>query len=179
MLPRSVIVLSGQPLTGKDVLASKLRDVFPNLEHIDVDQMREIIDSNPDGHILENEEERTVMVASYALLARQAIVRVRADAPVVITGTFSREEFKVGLRLLFEYLGRVEIPFKVFRLDAPDEIIEQRIEKRRREGSLSPINTMKRYLISKGNFKIIDFAPVTNIDTSKEDYFEQVLGELN
>ena len=56
-LSRSVIVVSGQPLTGKDVLAAKLCSTFSNLVHIDVDQMREIVDPNPDGHILENEED--------------------------------------------------------------------------------------------------------------------------
>jgi len=177
----SVTVLSGVPLSGKTRLAEKLVG-SSNLNMVDVDIIRNEIDETrkKDGQIklLEPDKEREVMVNSYAEMCKRAEDMANSGMPALITGTFSRAEFKQPLEQLVNNLKEHDIPFKIFLLTAPDEEIEKRIKKRQEEGGLSNINSLEKYLWAKGFFKKIEFAPVSEIDTSKPDHFDCVFENL-
>ncbi len=179
-----IIVLSGPPLTGKSTLAGKLIArlnliyIKPTV-HIDIDQVRQEVSPNLDGHILPTFEERLVMVESYARLSRKALEKIENKCSVIITGTFSRDEFKTGLRVLNDYVKDKRIPLTVLRLKADDAEIERRLITRNQEGGLSPIKTMELYKWSESQFQQIGFLPITIIDTSESDHLEVALSVIN
>lgn len=181
LLRPCLVVLSGPPLTGKSLMADRLVR-HTNLELIDVDEVRNEIDETrkTDGlvRLLEPDKEREVMVDSYTIMCQQAEERIRLGIPVIIAGTFSREEFKKPLEELLGKLKLNDTPFKIFLLTATDEEVERRIEKRQEEGSLSNINTLDKYKWAKGFFKPIEFAPITEIDTTENDCVDQVIEKL-
>ncbi|MBI5079294.1 hypothetical protein HZB06_01285, partial [Candidatus Wolfebacteria bacterium] len=97
-----VIVLSGMPLSGKTHLAKKLDDSF-NFQILDVDVIRNRIDEsrrNGQTRMLEPEKEKAVMIKSYEEMCKQAENLVGTGAAVLMTGTFSRAEFKLPLEQL-------------------------------------------------------------------------------
>lgn len=176
-----LIVLSGIPLTGKTVLAEKLVSIS-NLEMIDVDVVRNKVDESrkKDGKIrmLEPEEEKQIMIKSYTKMCQRAERTINGGIPAIITGTFSRIEFKQPLEQLVGALKKKGIPIKVLLTTAPDEEILKRIEKRKENGSFSNIDSLEKYHWAKGIFSKIEFAPVEEVDTSKPVYFEQTLKNL-
>ena len=177
----SVVVLSGVPLSGKTHLAERLVG-SSNLQMIDVDTIRNEIDKTrkKDGQVrlLEPEKEREVMVNSYTEMCKRAEQMVNSGVPILMTGTFSRIEFKQPLEQLVDNLKKYNIPFKIFLLTVPDEEIVKRIDQRKDSGSLSNIDSLERYQWAKGFFKKIDFAPVIEVDTSKPGSDEEVLKSL-
>jgi len=181
ILRPSVTVFSGVPLSGKTHLAEKLV-ALSNLQTIDVDTVRNEIDETrkKDGliRLLEPDKEREVVTNSYVEMCKRAEEMVNSGTPVLVTGTFSRAEFKQPLEQLVNNLKEQNIPFKIFLLTAPDEEVEKRIKKRQEEGSLSNIDSLEKYLWAKGFFKKVEFAPVIEIDTSKQDCDEQIFEHL-
>lgn len=181
ILKPCLIVLSGVPLSGKSFLAQRLASVT-NAEHLDIDVVRNEIDESrkqdSEVRMLNMEEEREVMVRSYADLCARAESQVVMGMPVIITGTFSRNEFKEPLRLLTQNLGTLHIPIKAFLLHVPDEEVVKRIEKRKLQGSFSNIDSLEKYNWAKGLFSTIDFIPVIEIDSSDENHFEKITAHI-
>ncbi|MFY9463338.1 MAG: AAA family ATPase [Candidatus Sungiibacteriota bacterium] len=179
ILKPCVVVLSGMPLMGKSALAAELIRMT-NLIHIDVDEIRQMLFPNPDRIVFPSTSEFAVMESCYDLLIKNAewIVE-QLRIPVCVTGTFSREEFKAPLKRMWKK-SVVAIPFRIFLLSASDEEITQRVEKRRREGSASNIDTMEKFLWAKGFFQPVEFARVVRIQTIKppDECAQEVLGYL-
>lgn len=177
----SVMVLSGRPLSGKTYLSEKLVGVS-NLQTIDVDTIRNEIDETrkKDGQIrlLEPEKELEIMTKSYAEMCKRAEEAANSGMPVLLTGTFSRAEFKQPLEQLAKILQERGIPLKIFLLTASDEEVAKRIDKRKAGGSLSNIDSLDKYQWSKGFFKKIEFVPVMEIDTTKPDSTNEILKNL-
>ncbi len=176
-----LIVLSGVPLSGKSFLAQRLVRDF-NLEHLDIDVVRDEIDESrtEDSEIrmLDESSEREIMIRSYAELCARAEASVVSGSPMVITGTFSRNEFKEPLRVLVKNLKELNIPLKTFLLNVPGQEVLKRIEERRLQGSFSNIDSLEKYEWAKGLFSSIDFTKFVEIDTSENDYFLQLTKHL-
>src|SRR3989338_98408 len=176
LLKPCVVVLSGMPLMGKSALGGELVKMT-NLVHVDVDELRQLLFPNPQRLLFKSEVEFALMESCYELLTKNAEwVVEHLRMPVCITGTFSRKEFKEPLKRMWDILTP-GFPVGVFLLTASDGKIEQRIERRRREGSPSNIDTMEKFLWAKGFFQPIEFAPVVTIDTSGR-YPMQCAGEV-
>jgi len=173
-----VVVLSGTPLSGKTHLANIL-EKMSNLRVIDVDSVRNEIDEsrkiNLQVRMLPPEQEKEVMVRSYAELCKRAENIAASGAPVLITGTFSRTEFKSELKRIVED-GSVTV--RVFLLTVSDEEAGRRIEKRKSEGSLSNIDSLDKYQWAKSMFGKIDFAKVTEIDSSNAGCANSIIETL-
>lgn len=161
-----VIVLSGLPLTGKSTLAHAIA-LRCNGIALDVDHIRQEKFPNPERILLAPEEELRVMVYAYSELIAHACRILHTGRPVILAGTFSREEFKKPLRELKEDLEKAGVPLRVFRLSASDQAIEQRIRQRQQEDRLSNIDTLEKFRWAQGLFKSIEFVPVVEIDTTK------------
>lgn len=177
----SVTVLSGLPLTGRTTLAERLAAVS-NLEIIDVDVIRGETDKtrkqNPSVRWLPPKQEKAIMKKAYAILCQRAKERVCAGAAVLLTATFSREEFKRPLEKFYYSLQENNIAFKAFLLTAEDREIEKRIEQRRLEGSVSNVDTLEKYQWSKTIFKPINFVSLTEVDTANSTIVNKVLADL-
>lgn len=175
-----VIVLSGMPLSGKTHLAKKLDDSF-NFQILDVDVIRNRIDEsrrNGQTRMLEPEKEKAVMIKSYEEMCKQAENLVGTGAAVLMTGTFSRAEFKLPLEQLAGRLKERKISLRVFLLTVSDKEALRRIEKRKKEGSFSNIDTLEKYQWAKSIFSKIEFASVSEIDTSGSDYTNRVIENI-
>ena len=169
-----IVVLTGVPLSGKTHLARALEEQS-NLIALDVDAIRNEIDesrrANSDVRMLEPEQEKAIMVRSYAELCRRAEQAAISGSSMLITGTFSRAEFKPELERIVKS-GKVVI--KIFLLTVSDEEAILRIEKRKTEGSLSNIDSLEKYQWAKSIFGKIDFAPVTEITSDINSVFQNL-----
>lgn len=178
-----LIVLSGVPLTGKTVLAEKLVN-SSNLQMLDVDTVRDEIDESRRNDLrirmLKPEQEKAVMIKAYTEMCQRAENFVSEGIPVVISGTFSRSEFKQPLEYLINILRRKGIPLKIFLLTVSDEEALKRIGNRKKDDSPpnSNIDSFEKYQWAKGIFSRIKFTPTIEIDTLKADYIEQTLTNL-
>lgn len=178
MLKPCIVVLSGVPLTGKTHLAAILESLS-NLQVLDVDVIRNEIDESrgidPRVRMLDLEQEKRIMIRSYSELCRRAEKNALSGIPTLITGTFSRSEFKVALdRITTD--GKV--PVCAFLLTISDEEAVRRIEKRVSEGSMSNIDSLEKYWWAKGIFGKIEFVPVVEIETSRPECIDIILQNL-
>jgi predicted kinase len=175
-----IVVLSGLPLSGKSFLAEKLLEVT-NLCHMDVDTVRNTIDeSRGDGLVtmLEPDRELEVMIKSYEQMCKRTEELIQQNLPVLISGTFSRNEFKQPLERLVISANNKNIPVKLFLLTLSDREAQKRIEKRKVEGSLSNIDSLEKYNWAKKIFNRIEFVPIKEIDTSYPGHWDELLEEL-
>lgn len=181
ILRPSVIVLSGVPLSGKTTLAERLIG-SSNLQMLDVDAIRHEIDEtrkkDPQVRLLEPGKEHEAITNAYIEMCKRAENLVQQGVPVLVVGTFSKEQFKKPLEHLFSNCSGKSIHFRVFLLTVPDEEVEKRIDRRKADGSFSNIDSLDKYQWAKGFFKPIEFAPVVEINTAKSDYVEQVAENL-
>ncbi|MFA7653853.1 MAG: AAA family ATPase [Candidatus Magasanikbacteria bacterium] len=168
-----IIVFTGPPLTGKTTLAYELAKKS-NLQVLDVDEFRRKIEKedgrSADMASLKAKDELEVMIKSYSAICETAKEMVSKGMPVILTGTFSRDEFKKPLKVLFDSMESGTIPTRSFLLTAPDDEIENRIEQRKREHTQSNINSMEKFQWAKNMFKEIDFSTVQRIDTTEPSY---------
>lgn len=181
ILKPCLLVLTGMPLSGKTFLSKYLVE-SSNLIGIDVDVVRNEIDTSrkKDGRIgmLEPAVELSVMISAYQEVCGRAYSVISKRIPVVITGTFSREEFKAPLVMLLSKISDQGIPVKLFLLDCSSSEVVKRIEKRRLECGYSNIDSLEKFQWSKNIFQMIDFAPIVKINTDKPNYLEQVMQGL-
>jgi predicted kinase len=177
LLNPCLIILSGMPLTGKDYVAHKLQKLFSNLLHIDVDQIRKLYDFSSQSEKLNLEYEKDVMIQSYKTLCNKAEDTINNKFPVVITGTFSRSEFKKPLKNLLKKANEIDTSIKCFLLKATDNQVKRRINKRIKERSFSNIDSIEKYNWAKTLFEKIDFIPIIEIDT-KENYYSKIIKEI-
>jgi len=177
-----VVVLSGTPLSGKTYLANELQKCL-DIKVIDVDSVRHEIDETrrQDGQVkmLEPEQEKAIMIKSYTEMCRQAEEDALSGSPVLITGTFSRAEFKKPLEELAKSLEKNNIPLRTFLLSITDEEALKRIEKRKAEGSLSNIDSVEKFQWSKSIFSKFENIPFDKIDASTEKTIEDVLEKIS
>ena len=182
-LESCLIVVSGRPLSGKGYTCNKLNEIY-DLRSIDIDEVRNDIDetrrNGGEVVLLEEKKEAEIITKAYIELCRRAKSEIILGKSVLISGTFSRDELKDPLRDLVDYVNKMNIPFKIFLLTTNDDnVVMERIEKRVREKSLSNIDSMEKYIWSKGFFKKIDFAPIVEIDTTEEDYLVKVENSIS
>lgn len=176
-----LIILSGMPLTGKNYLANKLQRLFFPLIWRDVDRIRKLYESyNPKNEqSISSDYEKQIMIKSYEILCRTDIkFYLKETIPVLISGTFSKKEFKKPLRKLVKKIQKLNIPIKCFQLNCSEKEIKKRIKKRIKEGSLSNIDTIEKFNWAKSIFEPIDFLPIIEIDTTDKNYFKDILKEF-
>lgn len=167
-----IVVLSGPPLMGKTTIAQTLSQKTRFL-HIDIDDVRNEIDATRKKDstiILSLDEEIAIMSLSYRLLCEKAGDQViQNQKGIIISGTFSRKEFKKPLLELKDRLNKVNIPLKVFQLDTSKNDVEERIKKRQKEGSKSNINTLEKFQWAKGFFVPLQEVEIIKNRNGKEN----------
>lgn len=176
-LESCLIAFSGMPLMGKGWFAAALIKVV-DLTHIDIDDIRHELYPNPVRDLFNPDHTFDMTTKSYEAMVDGAMQQVLAGRPVLITGTFSRDEFKVPLEKAYRELVSHSIPTYFFLLATSSmEEIERRILKRQLEAVHSPIDSMEKFQWAQRMFKPIAFAPVKLIDTSrtKEECINDVL----
>ncbi len=154
-----------------------------NILHLDVDAVRLEILQLQNGisevKMLKPGSELDIMARAYTELCQRAEDLVIQGKPIIISGTFSRAEFKVPLKRLTENLVKNNIPVKVFLITVPEIEVLQRIEKRKLGGDLSNIDSLERFTWAKSIFSKIDFMPVIEIDSSNPGEVDLLYSEVN
>lgn len=180
ILKPCLVVLAGLPLSGKSFLADRLVKQT-NLSHIDVDSIRNVLDEsrklNGEIKMLNPEKEFEIMVKSYEEMFKYAHELI-ALRPVLLTGTFSRPEFKQPLKILINNLEQKFIPYKIFHLSISDEEALSRIIQRQKEASLSNIDSPEKYLWAKGRFEKIDFAEIIELNSCNHNCVEILIESI-
>ncbi len=162
-----VVVFSGMPLTGKSTLARMLASAMA-LPWIDVDEIRQEFFPNPERKLVPQNRETFIMTTAYAVQAARVLQLLNYGARgVILSGTFSRPEFKEPLHRLHSVLMDEKIEMRGFLLTASDGEVERRILVRQREGNVSNIDTIEKFRWAKGFFESIQFIRMVRIDTNK------------
>lgn len=156
-----IVVLAGLPRTGKTTLAEALAQ-RTNLVHLDVDHAR--YQEGPPETIPPRgteEEEKARMAQAYQHNHRKAEETLLRGQPVVLNATYSRERYHELLRQLGQETG-CRIVF--FLLEAPDEVIRERIESGRQSG-YSNITTFDQFIAVRNRYEVYPDGMI-RIDTS-------------
>lgn len=159
MMPdnRCLAVLSGAPLHGKTAVGSVLAELF-KFTYYDVDYIKaEILTADARRRNEEYDFSKgtppEVLAAVYQVSVNYAQRAAEKGNQTVLTGTFSKPEFKAPLLALLEEQKRLAplpgytpFPVRIFRLNvASYETIARRIEQRNVEGHPSSIKSREKY----------------------------------
>ncbi|MCA9371629.1 AAA family ATPase [Candidatus Woesebacteria bacterium] len=157
-----VLVLCGPPLSRKTTLGDIL-SAQSNLTLFDVDITRwELF---PKTGLLEPDPETNQMVTAYQTICRRASETLQNGTPALLTGTFSRAEFKQPLEELYGKLQEQGIEIRIFQLTADEEEIKRRIDSRRASGVHHTIDTIEKYRWAHKSYTSITFAEPSILDT--------------
>lgn len=169
-----VIAFAGPPLVGKSTLGRELSKKT-NFEFFDVDDARWQI--FPRTERLPDFREDLAMLSSYTFNHFQAAESLIKGIPVAVGATYSREIYILVLRMLADSAG---VPLRIFVLEAPENVIEERIRKRTTEGNPSVVNTIEFAREVRQRFRPIAGSEVTPIDTglSIAKNMEQIMNIL-
>lgn len=159
--PPIIVVLAGFPRVGKSTLANALVN-RTNLVHCDVDRARyqkHPPETPPPRGTEEEEKER--MAQAYRRNHQQAKEALLRNQPVILNATYSRRSYHELLEQLARETGN-QIVF--FLLEAPDEVIRQRIETGQ-QSSVSNIVTFDQFTAVRDRYEPYHDG-VIRIDTS-------------
>lgn len=174
--PPIIVVLAGLPRVGKSTLANALVN-RTNLVHCDVDRARyqKHPPKTPPPRGTE-EEEKERMAQAYRRNHQQAKETLIKGHPVILNATYSRRGYHEQLEQLARETGN-QIVF--FLLEAPDEVIRQRIETGQQSGP-SNIVTFDQFAAVRNRYETYSDG-VIKIDTSLpiDTCIETILGHLN
>lgn len=172
----AIIVFTGAPGLGKSTLSRMLTEKTNRTSH-DVDETRwSIFEKREDqgfGKEIPFPGSRFAMLTSYQANHEQARDDIQAGKPTILSSTYSGEPYHEMLKQLQADTG---VPMKVFYLDAPDDVIEARLQKRRESGGPSNIQTLEQFLEVKNRMKKIEGVDITTIDTNKPE--EETITEI-
>lgn len=175
-----VVVLTGPPLHGKTTVGQKLAEKT-NLQPHDVDRIKADIlvaaaKKRGEEHEFSKGTPPEVMAGMYQVLVDYGRTSLAYERPVLLTGTFSKPEFKAPLVAWLDEQRRVAavpdypaLPFRIFRLNVTSfDVIAERIEKRQAEGHPSSITSQAKYEKSLGLVSPWpDWVQVIDIDASR------------
>ncbi len=182
---KCIVALVGPPLVGKTAIGDELARIS-NFTFIDVDRVR-IETFGPRSGMLEELPERFEMASSYVrahnvagynnLKTSNAWSVLKEERPVILAATFSRKSWHLLLKRLAK---ETDSPLKVFYLQAPDTVIEQRI-KEREQTNPGLIRSFKEYLSIRNRYRLIEGIDVIEIDTSQPftQTVEQIIKSLD
>jgi len=170
-----LIVLYGLPLSGKNYIADKICNRLKEFEVIDVDDVRKnVILDDKEIVFLGEEKEFKIMKKSYNVLCKIAKEKLLQNKSIIITGTFSKNEFKNPLYSLLKFVKNKNIFYSIFNLYANDRDIEKRIGTRKKDkNNLSNIDSIEKYNWAKSFFKHIKGENISEINTSNIESFEE------
>ena len=168
-----IIVFAGLPLSGKTTLGQGL-ETRSNAVYLDVDSFRR----NIVGHTqrLSDERELWLMRAAYESKFERAQEIVTAGLPVILGATYSRETYLQGLQCLTE---ETQAPVRAFMFHASDKVVGKRIEERRRNGSVSVIQSIELFNLIRSRYDppiSVDYHIDT--DASINNTLQQVVDHL-
>lgn len=171
---KSIIVLAGLPLSGKSTVGEKLSATL-DIPLFDIDQTRQEI--APGGEWLGPKKEKEIMLASYKRNHKKASKALGHHKIVILSATYSRESYHGMIRLLAD---EHEASLYFFLLQAPDEVVLPRLEKRLAEGSLSNITSAKAYREVKDRYTPFQGKELTaiNTDQSIDETFATIIAKL-
>ncbi len=169
-----LIVLAGLSGSGKSYIGKKLKEYF-NCPYLNSDKIRkDIAHINSSTHIYEKfgkglyspkMTERT-----YSFLLNKAKKLLEKEKYVIIDATFSNIDMQ-------KKLINSEMDYIFFWFYAPDEVIKERLEKRKKEKNNISDATWEIYLKQKENFKGLIIPPdrLHKICTSENNCLEEVI----
>lgn len=170
---KCIVVLAGLPLSGKTTLGEKLAELS-NFTYLDVDKARRGIFN--EVAVYSELGEQFTMLNAYQRNHEVARDLLAEGQPVILGAIYSREIYHEMIRSLAQ---KTNAPLRVFLLNAPDEKIEQRLNKRPVDNP-SNLRSIEHYRGVKIRYKPITEANIEHIDTSLplEQNVEQVFSSL-
>lgn len=171
---KCLVVLMGLPLMGKTTLGVELARCS-NFRFLDVDDARwEIF---PPAERLPRNQEAFAMQTSYQKNHEKARDLLLDGKPVILGATYSRELYHEMLKWLAR---QTDSPLRTFLLNAPDEVIGQRLKARIENGNPSTVKSLDAFKEVQGRYQLIQGINLTIIDTSlpPKENIKQILSAL-
>lgn len=154
-----IVAFAGPPLAGKTTLGQKLSKQT-NFKYFDIDDARwEIF---PKTERLPDFREDLAMLASYTFNHCRAAESLIKGTPVAVGATYSREIYVELLRI---FARSSNYHLRIFVLDTPEEVMEERIKIRAEEDNPSVVKSIEVVQEVRDRFKPIVGDEVVNINT--------------
>ncbi|NNC84070.1 MAG: AAA family ATPase [Flavobacteriales bacterium] len=115
-----LILVTGLPGSGKTYFADHLAERL-NIEHFNSDRIRRSIQGHPEY----SDEDR---MRVYQTMHEKVTELLDAGRSVIVDATFSKSEYR---RPYLVWAQKKGIPVKVIALTAPEEIIQERVDRTR------------------------------------------------
>ncbi len=184
-----IVVLTGPPLHGKTAVGRRLEQQFRFIPY-DVDEIKaELLTADATRRGEEYDFSKgtlpEVLAAIYQVSVNRAQMAAEMGNQTVLTGTFSKPEFKASLLALLEEQNRLAplpgyrpLLVPIFRLNVSSyDTIARRIEQRIVEGHPSSIKSREKY---ENSLKLVspwpDGLEVTDIDADRP--LEEVVADI-
>ncbi len=164
-----IVVLAGLPLSCKERL-SKITGAI----YLDVDYARQEISQGRAW--LGPEQEKEMMLAAYKLNHLKAEKHLKAGASVILGATYSRPIYH---QMLEELAAETNASLNVYLLQIPDEVVLERINKRKAEKTKSNIKTTSSYQEVKDRYVAYPEAITINSSESIKHILEKIVDTLN
>jgi len=169
-----IIVFAGFSGTGKSYLAKKLKDIL-NCPYLNSDIVRkQIARVNPVNHFYEKYGKGLyspkMTELTYDFLLKKANDLSKKEKFVIIDATFTSIEMQ-------KKLIQSNLDYKFFWCYAPDEVVKERLERRKNERENVSDATYEIYLKQKENFKglTIPEERLYKICTAEENALEKIM----
>lgn len=169
-----IVAFAGPPLVGKTTLGQEFSKQT-NFEYFDIDDARwEIF---PKTERLPDFREDLAMLTSYTFNHYRAAESLIKGVPVAVGATYSR---KIYVELLRMFARSSNYHLRILVLDAPEDVMEERIRIRAEEDNPSVVKSIEVAQEVRDRFRPIVGDEVVNINTGLpiEENVAQILAEL-
>lgn len=162
--PTQIVALAGPPLMGKTTLGTELAR-RSNFKYLDIDEVRPHASGligYPSNQRLPGGLETILMFHCYTANHLRAGGLLSEGQPVAIGATYSHENY---VSLLRTFAQVMRVPLTILLLDAPEELLEERIARRKEQGSLSVVQTLVVAREIRARFRTIEGDDVHKVNT--------------
>ncbi|MCA9477440.1 MAG: ATP-binding protein, partial [Nitrospira sp.] len=120
-----------------------------------------------------------VTQATYERLAQVAERLLEAKCPVIVDATFLRQQHRLKF---FRMAQRLDVPFCILNVTAPESVRSQRIEARQQEGrdaSEATVAVMQRQVQQDEPFAPDERDFVISVDSTNDDSVQSTIRQLS
>ena len=176
---QALILMHGISGTGKTTVSSRMLQALDAIRvRSDIERKRMIRTHHPSTSPVDTYRP-AVTQATYERLAQVAERLLEAKCPVIVDATFLRQQHRLKF---FRMAQRLDVPFCILNVTAPESVRSQRIEARQQEGrdaSEATVAVMQRQVQQDEPFAPDERDFVISVDSTNDDSVQSTIRQLS